>query len=150
MLRQLVAWLGDEAFLAGLNAHFAAHAYGNATLADLLAALTAASGRDLSDWAELWLRRAQVNTLRAEVSVADDGTYTEVAVVQTAPPEHPTLRPHRIGVGRYDRDAGPAPVTCAGPDRGGPRPGRRRRTDRADRADRRAGRRRCCCSTTVT
>ena len=37
VLRQLVAWLGDEAFLAGLNAHFAAHRFGNATLADLLA-----------------------------------------------------------------------------------------------------------------
>jgi aminopeptidase N len=102
VLRQLVAWLGDEAFLAGLNAHFAAHRYGNATLADLLAAMTTASGRDLTGWAELWLRRAQVNTLRAEVSLADDGTYTEVAVVQTTPPSHPVLRPHRIGVGRYD------------------------------------------------
>ena len=48
VLKQLVAWVGDEAFLAGLNEHFAAHAYGNATLADLLAALSKASGRDLS------------------------------------------------------------------------------------------------------
>ncbi|WP_326556243.1 aminopeptidase N [Micromonospora sp. NBC_01796] len=111
VLRQLVAWLGDEAFLAGLNAHFAAHRYGNATLADLLDAMGTASGRDLSEWAELWLRRPQVNTLRAEVSVAEDGTYTEVAVVQTAPPEHPVLRPHRIGVGRYDtEDSADRPV----------------------------------------
>ncbi|MET8351970.1 aminopeptidase N [Micromonospora sp. NPDC005206] len=104
VLRQLVAWLGDEAFLAGLNAHFAAHRFGNATLADLLASLSAASGRDLSGWAELWLRQAQVNTLRAEVAVDADGRYTEVAVVQTAPESHPVLRPHRIGVGRYSAD----------------------------------------------
>ncbi|MGC4821927.1 aminopeptidase N [Micromonospora sp. DT63] len=104
VLRQLVAWLGDEAFLAGLNAHFAAHRFGNATLADLLASLSAASGRDLSGWAELWLRQPQVNTLRAEVSVDADGRYTEVAVVQTAPESHPVLRPHRIGVGRYAAD----------------------------------------------
>ncbi|MFC4019866.1 aminopeptidase N [Micromonospora sp. GCM10011542] len=104
VLRQLVAWLGDEAFLAGLNAHFAAHRFGNATLADLLASLSAASGRDLSGWAERWLRRAQVNTLRAEVTVDADGRYTEVAVVQTAPESHPVLRPHRIGVGRYSMD----------------------------------------------
>ncbi|MEV4625183.1 aminopeptidase N [Micromonospora sp. NPDC049523] len=111
VLRQLVAWLGDEAFLAGLNAHFSAHRYGNATLADLLGAMSTASGRDLSEWAELWLRRPQVNTLRAEVSVAEDGTYTEVAVVQTAAPEHPVLRPHRIGVGRYDtEDSADRPV----------------------------------------
>ncbi|WP_092557698.1 aminopeptidase N [Actinoplanes derwentensis] len=101
-LKQLVAWLGDETFLAGLNDHFRAHAYGNATLTDLLGALSKSSGRDLSGWAELWLRRAQVNTLRAEVT-RDGTTYAEVAVVQTAPAEYPTLRPHLIGVGLYDR-----------------------------------------------
>ncbi|SIR85296.1 aminopeptidase N [Micromonospora avicenniae] len=104
VLRQLVAWLGDEAFLAGLNRHFATHRFGNATLADLLANLSAASGRDLADWAERWLRQAQVNTLRAEVTVDADGRYREVAVVQTAPESHPVLRPHRIGVGRYAAD----------------------------------------------
>ncbi|MEU4626083.1 aminopeptidase N [Actinoplanes sp. NPDC023801] len=104
VLKQLVAWLGDDAFLAGLNDHFEAHAYGNATLADLLGALSKASGRDLSGWAEVWLRQAQVNTLRAEVT-RDGANYAEVAVLQSAPAEHPTLRPHRIGVGLYDRAA---------------------------------------------
>ena len=99
-LRQLVAWLGDDAFLAGLRDYFRAHAYGNATLADLLAALGAASGRDLAGWADVWLRRPQVNTLRPVVSVAD-GAYTEVAVEQTAPAGYPTLRPHRIDVAVY-------------------------------------------------
>ncbi|GAA1607021.1 aminopeptidase N [Actinoplanes couchii] len=103
-LKQLVAWLGDEAFLAGLNDHFKTHAYGNATLADLLGALSKSSGRDLSGWAEVWLRRAQVNTLRAEVT-RDGADYAEVAVVQTAPEGFPTLRPHLIGVGLYDRAA---------------------------------------------
>ncbi|MFC7532088.1 aminopeptidase N [Actinoplanes sp. GCM10030250] len=102
VLKQLVAWLGDDAFLAGLNAHFAAHAYGNATLADLLGALSAASGRDLSAWAEVWLLRAGVNTLRTEVS-RDGESYAEVAVVQTAPEDLPTLRPHRIGIGLFDK-----------------------------------------------
>lgn len=102
VLRQLVAWLGDEAFLAGLRAHFAAYRFGNATLADLLARLTAASGRELTEWAEVWLRRAQVNTLRAEVRTDDDGRYRTVAVRQSAPPTHPTLRPHRLRIGVYD------------------------------------------------
>jgi aminopeptidase N len=104
VLKQLVAWVGDEPFRAGLNKHFAAHAYGNATLADLLGALSEASGRDLSGWADLWLRRAQVNTLRTEVR-RDGANYAEVAVVQTAPEQYPTLRPHRIALGRYDRTA---------------------------------------------
>ncbi|MGC5052724.1 aminopeptidase N [Micromonospora sp. DT48] len=104
VLRQLVAWLGDEAFLAGLNDHFARHRFGNATLADLLESLSASSGRELTDWAECWLRTAQVNTLRAEVAVDADGRYDEVLIAQTAPSTHPVLRPHRIGVGRYAVD----------------------------------------------
>jgi len=105
VLRQLVAWVGDEAFLAGLNEHFAAHAYGNATLADLLAAVSKASGRDLTGWADLWLRRAQVNTLRAEVERDDQGRYAAVSLVQTAPAGYATLRPHKIGIGLFDRGA---------------------------------------------
>ncbi|MGB2571803.1 aminopeptidase N [Micromonospora citrea] len=104
VLRQLVAWLGDETFLAGLNAHFAAHRFGNATLADLLDALSVAGGRDLTDWAQCWLRRPQVNTLRMETSVDADGRWVSAAVVQTAPEAYPVLRPHRVGVGRYAAD----------------------------------------------
>ncbi|MEU4369103.1 aminopeptidase N [Micromonospora chersina] len=105
VLRQLVAWVGDESFLAGLNAHFAKHRFGNATLADLLESLSAASGRDLADWAERWLRRPQVNTLRMETAVDADGRWAEAAVVQTAPEAYPVLRPHRIGVARHTSDA---------------------------------------------
>jgi aminopeptidase N len=104
VLRQMVAWLGDETFLSGVRAYFAAHAFGNATLADLLTALSQSSGRDLGGWAEVWLRRAQLNTLRPQVTLGPDGRYAEVAVVQSAPEEYPTLRPHRIGVGVYDGD----------------------------------------------
>ena len=50
VLKQLVAWVGIEAFFAGVSAYFKKHAWGNTTLADLLAELETASGRDLSDW----------------------------------------------------------------------------------------------------
>jgi aminopeptidase N len=96
VLRQLVASLGDEAFFAGLRAHFAAHRFGNATLADLLAALAEASGRDLGGWADVWLRRAGVDTLRTEVTTVD-GRYQSVHIVQTG-----AQRPHRVGFGVYD------------------------------------------------
>ncbi|MGI5215616.1 aminopeptidase N [Plantactinospora sp. CA-290183] len=130
VLRQLVAWLGDEVFRAGLRDYFTAHRFGNATLADLLAALSASSGRDLTDWAELWLRRAGVNTLRTEVRLTDDGRYAEVAVVQTAPPEHPVPRPHRIGIGLYD-----APGNADGNGSTGTRPRRRVEVDLAPARD---------------
>ena len=102
VLRQLVAWVGEEPFLAGLRDYFAAHAFGNASLADLLAALSAASGRDLSAWARVWLREPQVNTLGPRIRLDCAGRYARVAVEQSAPDAYPVLRPHRIAVGRYD------------------------------------------------
>ncbi|GIG71108.1 aminopeptidase N [Phytomonospora endophytica] len=103
VLKQLVEWLGDEPFLAGLRDYFQTHAFGNATLADLLAALSKAADRDLSAWSTAWLRRAQVNTLRPR-TVIENGRYREVTIVQTAPEEYPTLRPHRIGAAVYRLD----------------------------------------------
>jgi aminopeptidase N len=100
-LRQLAVWIGDDAFIAGLRAYFAAHAFGNATLDDLLAALSEASGRDLASWAKVWWRQAQVNTLRPEVTLDSQGRYAEVNVVQTAPADYPTVRPHHLAVGVY-------------------------------------------------
>jgi aminopeptidase N len=101
VLRQLVARLGDDAFRTGLRTYFARHEFGNATLQDLLGALADAGGQDLAAWADVWLRRAQVNTLRPVVDVAG-GRYRSVSVEQTAVADHPTLRPHRLCVGRYD------------------------------------------------
>ncbi len=103
VLRQLVAYVGMENFLSGLRTYFGEHAWGNATLADLLDALAKASGRDLASWSKAWLETAGVNTLRAEFQTAADGTFTEFAVLQEAPQSHPVLRPHRIAIGLYDR-----------------------------------------------
>ncbi|GIG60944.1 aminopeptidase [Longispora fulva] len=103
VLRQLVARIGDDALLAGLREHFARHAYGNAELKDFLAALSESSGRDLSDWAKVWLTEANVNTLHPEITVTD-GVITAAAIRQTAADTHPVLRPHTLGVGLYDED----------------------------------------------
>ncbi|HJR90410.1 MAG TPA: aminopeptidase N [Aeromicrobium sp.] len=104
-LRQLVAWVGEKDFFAGLRAYFTKYAYGNTELADLLAELEASSGRELGDWAEEWLQTSGVNTLRAEFDVADDH-FTRFAVEQTAIDEYPTLRRHRIAIGLYNRVEG--------------------------------------------
>ena len=102
VLRQLQAYLGREAFFGGLRAYFAAHRWGNARLADLLAALSASSGRDLADWSAAWLETAGVNTLRPEFEVDAAGAFTSFAVRQEAPAEQPVLRPHRVAVGLYE------------------------------------------------
>jgi aminopeptidase N len=104
VIKQLVAYVGLDAFLAGLRAYFGKHAWGNATFDDLLTELESASGRELRKFAAQWLETAQVNTLRPRVEIGADGRYAGVVVQQEAPAAYPTLRTHRIGVGLYDLD----------------------------------------------
>ena len=106
VLRQLVAYVGRERFLAGVRAYFAEHAWSNTELSDLLVQLEATSGRDLSSWAQLWLQRAGVNTLRPVIERDGEGTLTRFAIAQTAPEEHRTLRPHRLQVGGFSLQDG--------------------------------------------
>ena len=80
VLKQLVAYVGLEAFLAGLRDYFRDHAFGNATFGDLLGALEKASGRDLSDWGRQWLKTTGLNTLRADFDVDADGKFTRFAI----------------------------------------------------------------------
>ncbi|MFD0774446.1 aminopeptidase N, partial [Streptomonospora algeriensis] len=103
VLKQLVAYVGEDAFFAGVRAYFAEHAWGNTELSDLLRHLEQASGRDLSTWSREWLETAGVSTMRPEFEVGPDGAFTSFAVRQEAAEEHPTLRSHRLAVGLYDR-----------------------------------------------
>ncbi|HEY7102446.1 MAG TPA: aminopeptidase N [Mycobacteriales bacterium] len=92
VLRQLMAYVGRDAFFAGVRDYLDRHAWGNTTLADLLEALERSSGRELRAWADGWLRTTGVSTLRP----VWDGDA--LAVEQ----ESPTPRLARIGVGRWD------------------------------------------------
>jgi aminopeptidase N len=103
VLKQLVAYVGRENFLAGVRKYFAAHAWANATLADLLSALEETSGRDLASWSREWLQTAGVNTLRPSYAVDSEDRFTEFVVEQEAAATHPLLRSHRIAIGLYDR-----------------------------------------------
>ncbi len=105
VLRQLVAWVGVDAFMAGVRAYMAKHAWGNTRLVDLLSELETTSGRDLSEWTQAWLQEAGTNTLRPVLSV-DGDTIKSLTVAQSAPTGHPQLRPHRIGIGLYDNTDG--------------------------------------------
>ena len=103
VLKQLVAYVGLEHFLAGLRDYFAAHAFDNATFDDLLFALERASGRDLSDWGRQWLKTTGLNTLRADFDVDADGKFARFAIVQGgATPGAGETRVHRLAVGVYD------------------------------------------------
>ncbi|SDS61077.1 aminopeptidase N [Microterricola viridarii] len=106
VLKQLVAWVGIDAFFTGVAAYFKKNAWGNTELVDLLSELETASGRDLSEWSKLWLETAGVNTLRPEIQTTDDGTITGFAVLQSAAADYPTIRPHRLAIGFYALDGG--------------------------------------------
>ncbi|MEU8459729.1 aminopeptidase N [Streptomyces sp. NPDC029003] len=102
VLKQLVAYVGREAFLEGARRYFKAHAYGNTTLDDLLSVLAEVSGRDMAQWSRAWLQTAGVNALTPVLTTDADGRITELAVLQ----EGDELRPHRIAVGLYRVEAG--------------------------------------------
>jgi aminopeptidase N len=101
-LKQLVAWVGIDEFNAGLRDYFKTHEFANSEFKDLLASLEKASGRELAGWAEEWLQTSGVNTLAAQFEVDGEGAFTSFAIHQSAAPEFPTIRRHRIGVGLYD------------------------------------------------
>ncbi|MDG9725452.1 MULTISPECIES: aminopeptidase N [unclassified Streptomyces] len=95
-LRQLVTWLGEKDFLAGINTHFDRHKFANATLADFIDSLAAATDRDVHAWADAWLRTTGVDTLTPHIT-GDNGTRALTV-------DHTGTRPHRIAVGLYDQD----------------------------------------------
>ncbi|MFH9414979.1 aminopeptidase N [Streptomyces rochei] len=105
VLKQLVAYVGQDAFLEGSRRYFKRHAYGNTRLGDLLSVLEETSGRDMASWARSWLQTAGVNSLTPQVLLSASGTVDELAVVQEAAESHPELRPHRVAVGLYRRTA---------------------------------------------
>ncbi len=108
VLKQLVAYVGLEQFLAGLRDYFRSHAFGNATFDDLVAALEKASGRDLSDWGQQWLKTTGLNTLRPDFDVdgpGAEGRFTRFVVTQGgAAPGGGETRVHRLAIGIYDDD----------------------------------------------
>ncbi len=100
VLKQLVAYLGEEEFVAGLRAYFARYAWGNATLDDLMRELGQASGRNLAGWTEAWLDTAGTDVLRLEQS--DDRGL----VLHAAGPNGEAPRTHRVDVGVYVSEDG--------------------------------------------
>ncbi|MFD6878762.1 MULTISPECIES: aminopeptidase N [unclassified Streptomyces] len=94
-LRQLVAWLGEKDFLAGINTHFARHKFANASLADFVDSLATHTDRDVHAWARVWLRTTGVDTLTPRIEESPGGWTLTV--------DHNGSRPHHITAGTYHR-----------------------------------------------
>lgn len=114
VLKQLAAWVGIDAFFAGVGAYFRKHEWQNTELSDLLRELEATSGRDLSEWSKLWLETAGVNTLKPIVETDESGVITRFTITQSAIEEQPTIRPHRLAIGFYESADGVANTGVAG------------------------------------
>ncbi|MGW4895458.1 aminopeptidase N [Kitasatospora sp. NPDC004240] len=108
VLKQLVAYVGQDAFFKGVQAYFKRHAWGNTRLSDLLGALEEASGRDLKTWSKAWLETAGINVLHPSIVLNTDGEIESFTVLQEAPAlpagakGEAVLRPHRIAIGLYE------------------------------------------------
>jgi aminopeptidase N len=113
VIKQLVAALGDDAFRTGLRRYFDRHAWGNASLADFLAALGEAAAEPLEDWARLWLQTPSLNTIGVRWSEAD-GHILDLEVEQDAPAEHPALRPHTTTLAMVEQPAPGEPLEVHG------------------------------------
>ena len=94
VLKQLVAFVGEDAFVAALRSYFRRHAWGNTTLDDLVEEVAATSGRDLTGWVEGWLETSGTDRLTVEL---EDGGLTLVAT----PPEGRGPLPHSLRIGAY-------------------------------------------------
>jgi aminopeptidase N len=97
VLKQLFAYIGEDAFVAGLKAYFAKHAWANTEVDDLMAEFSRAAGRDLTSWTEGWIDSA--GTDRLVIESRDSG-----AVVKATGPDGKAPRPHRLLIGIYNRD----------------------------------------------
>jgi aminopeptidase N len=96
VLQQLMTYVGEAQFSAGLATFFAKHAWGNATLEDLIAAIAEETDRDLENWRVGWLDIAGTDRLTLE---QDDDGFTLVAQGPNGEP-----RPQVLAVGAYQRN----------------------------------------------
>ncbi len=107
-LRQLIAHIGDDAFIAGVSAYLREHSFGNGTLADFMGFMESASGKDLGEWTQAWLLTAGVDVIALE---RESGT-----VHRTAPQGFPADRPHTLDVAGFSAgvETFRVPVTTTG------------------------------------
>ncbi|PQZ87359.1 aminopeptidase N [Arthrobacter sp. MYb227] len=104
VLKQLAAYVGQEAFRDASREYFRKHEFANTSLADFLTVLEDVSGRNMDAWAKAWLQSAGVPVLGLSITEAD-GLTTAASLTQSGtdpitgtPIEHP----HVLNVGLFD------------------------------------------------
>lgn len=101
VLKQLVAWVGEDAFYEGARRYFAEHQFGATNLQDLLVALEGASRQELSSWKNAWLETSGPSTLSASWTTDAVGAITDFTLHQSGEACGGVLRPHRVTVSTW-------------------------------------------------
>ncbi len=91
VIRQLIAHIGDDAFVRGVGAYLAAHGHANGELAEFLEAMEQAHGSSLAGWSAAWLQTSGADRLALEGGV----------LTRTAPAAYPADRPHTLDVAAF-------------------------------------------------
>jgi aminopeptidase N len=100
VLKQLNFYLTDEKFRDGVRDYFKKYQFSNATLDDFTGALEGSSGKSLAEWKKVWLKTAQVNTVKVDYT-CENGQTRDSMILQTAPKGYETLRPHKSQIGVF-------------------------------------------------
>ncbi|HSD43008.1 MAG TPA: M1 family aminopeptidase [Burkholderiales bacterium] len=83
VLRQAEFYLGADAFRRAVQAFVHTHAYGAADWSDLVRAFEGSSGRKLDAWANAWVRRRGVPTVRTAWRTDGDGRIARFTLTQS-------------------------------------------------------------------
>ncbi|WP_374968137.1 aminopeptidase N [Terrabacter sp. BE26] len=115
-LRQLIAYVGDDRFIAGVRAYLTDKSFGNGTLADFLRAIEASSGKDLEAWSRAWLLTADRDTISVEID-EQNGVVERAQVLRESPADRPADRPHTFDVAGWTDgcELGRVSTTVTGP-----------------------------------
>ena len=106
VLKQLVAWVGEDAFYDGARRYFDKHRFAATSLADLLEALEAASHQELGSWKSAWLETSGPSTLSASWRTDSVGAIFDFTLHQSAEACGGVLRPHRVTVSTWRAASG--------------------------------------------
>ncbi len=101
VLNQLSHYIGRENFRLGVSNYLKEHSWENTELDDFMNSLSQQSGIDLGPWAQDWMYQAGVNTIEARFSCDNNG-ISSFAILQTVPPDLPTLRDQRVQLGLFN------------------------------------------------
>lgn len=96
VLKQLVAWVGEDAFYAGTRLYFQRHAFAATGLPDLLQALSESCGTDLTAWKDAWLSTTGPSVLSTTWTLTPRGEVRDLVLHQQGEP-----RPHCLRVSTW-------------------------------------------------